>query len=182
MQDDITDGVNWLIAGKIADPAKICIVGGSYGGYAMLMGLAKTPELYLCGISFAPVTDLLQLINDWTDRRWRDQDLRSELIEARLGHWWSDCDRLKDTSPVNLANKIRAPLLLVHGCEDNVVRIEHSRKMTAELQNVGLKDFQYQELPEADPTSLMLLQSITCRFKSMQIHFSGIRLNGAPPS
>ncbi len=150
MQDDITDGVNWLIKEKIADPAKICIVGGSYGGYAVLMGLAKTPELYRCGVSFAPVADLVQLLEEWSDMHYIDRHLRTEMAEARLGHWWSDLSRLKQTSPVNLASQIKSPLLLVHGAEDRAVDVSHSRKMASALESEGLKDFKYLELENAD--------------------------------
>ncbi|WP_347988653.1 S9 family peptidase [Methylomonas sp. AM2-LC] len=150
MQDDITDGVNWLITGKIADPSKICIVGGSYGGYATLMGLAKTPELYRCGVSFAPVTDLVELMEDWSDMHWLDRHLRAELVEQRFGNWWSDRSRLKATSPVNLAKQIQTPLLLVHGDEDRSVDVNHSRKMASALKSAGFKDFQYIEMEDAD--------------------------------
>ncbi|MEQ1636850.1 MAG: S9 family peptidase [Methylococcales bacterium] len=150
MQDDITDGVNWLITGKIADPAKICIVGGSYGGYAALMGLAKTPSLYRCGVSFAPVTDLSRLVADWSDRHWLNSDLNSAMAETRVGKTWSDRSRLKETSPVNLAEQIRAPLLLVHGVEDRSVDIAHSRDMASALENARLKDFHYLELEAGD--------------------------------
>ena len=150
MQDDITDGVNWLIAGKTADPAKICIVGGSYGGYAVLMGLAKTPGLYSCGVSFAPVTDLIELTEDWSDMRWLDHHLQAAAVEQRFGNWWSDRARLKATSPVNLASQIHTPLLLVHGEEDRSVDINHSRKMASALNSAGFKDFQYLEQENAD--------------------------------
>ncbi len=150
MQDDITDGVNWLITGKIADPAKICIVGGSYGGYAVLMGLAKTPELYRCGVSVAPVTDLVELMEDWSDIRLQDRHLQAALVEQRFGNWWSDRSRLKATSPVNLAEKIHTPLLLVHGDEDRSVDVNHSRKMASALTSAGFKDFQYLEQENGD--------------------------------
>ncbi len=150
MQDDITDGVHWLINGKVADPNKVCIVGGSYGGYAVLMGLAKTPELYQCGVSFAPVTDLQELIEDWSDRRWRNHNFMAQWVEQRFGNWWSDRARLKATSPVNLANQIHTPLLLVHGDEDRSVDINHSRKMAAALNSEGFKGFQYFEIENGD--------------------------------
>ena len=150
MQDDITDGVHWLTAGKIADPTKICIVGASYGGYAVLMGLAKTPELYRCGVSFAPVTDLMELIEYLSDKHWRNSYLSEEFAEQRIGNWWTDQSRLKATSPYYLADQIHTPLLLVHGDEDRNVNVNQSRKMASALENAGFKDFQYIELENAD--------------------------------
>lgn len=145
MQNDISDGVAWLQAENIADPRKICIVGASYGGYAALMGLAKTPDLFRCGISFAGVADLLDLINHW------DNFLHTEgEIEKRLGGWWSDHQRLKATSPVNLAKNIRAPLLIAHGVQDRSVPVEQSRDMVDALKDAGFNDFKYLEMPLAD--------------------------------
>jgi dipeptidyl aminopeptidase/acylaminoacyl peptidase len=174
MQDNITDGVHWLVQEKIADPAKICIVGASYGGYAALMGLAKTPELYRCGVSFAPVTDLIQLVDEWSDSRVVDSALHTELAEAKIGSWWSDRSRLKETSPINLADKFHTPLLLAHGAEDRNVNVEHSRKMASELQSVGLKDFQYLELKQADhqlsrePDRLQFFQTMDAFLRKYQ--------------
>jgi dipeptidyl aminopeptidase/acylaminoacyl peptidase len=150
MQDDITDGVQWLIHEGIADAKKVCIVGASYGGYAALMGLVKTPELYRCGVSFAPVTDLLQVLEDDPDRRFAHHRLRRARLEKRIGHWWSDRTRLKETSPSRLGDRIHTPLLLVHGKEDRIVGVEHSRKMASALRDAGFKDFEYLELPLAD--------------------------------
>ncbi len=68
MQDDITDGVKWAVDQGIADPKRVCIYGASYGGYATMMGLAKTPELYRCGIDYVGVTDIhLYLTIAWSD-------------------------------------------------------------------------------------------------------------------
>ena len=64
MQDDVTDGTHWLIDQKLADPKRIAIVGGSYGGYAALMGTIREPALYRCALAFAPVADVAKLISD----------------------------------------------------------------------------------------------------------------------
>jgi dipeptidyl aminopeptidase/acylaminoacyl peptidase len=144
MQDDLTDSVNWLRDQNIARADRICIVGGSYGGYAAMMGLAKTPELYRCGVSFAGVADLLDFIthlNQYASIR--------DMIDQRLGGWWSDHARLKDTSPVNLATAIRSPLLIVHGEMDRRVPVDQSRDMASALKAAGA-DYQYLEMPLAD--------------------------------
>lgn len=68
MQDDITDGVRHLIRKGEADPQRICIVGASYGRYAALWGMVKTPKPYRCGVSFAGVTNIAYTFSDWSDR------------------------------------------------------------------------------------------------------------------
>ena len=145
MQDDLTDAAHYAIEQGIADPERICIVGGSYGGYAALMGIVKTPELFRCAVSFAGVSDLRALLTD--KRRFLGYELGAE---RQLGAWWSDRDRLKATSPVNHAEKIRSPLLIVHGAEDRTVPVEQSRAMVDALKEAGFKHMRYIELPDGD--------------------------------
>ncbi len=124
IQDDITDGVRWLIEQGIADPDKICIVGESFGGYAAAMGLAKTPELYRCGVSVAGVLDMKQFIAD------RGEYMFSGINKAIL----NKKKEAKLVSPYHLADQIRAPLLLIHGDKDTVVPIKHSKKLYKKLK------------------------------------------------
>jgi dipeptidyl aminopeptidase/acylaminoacyl peptidase len=145
MQDDLTDAAQYAIDQGIADPERICIVGGSYGGYAALMGVVKTPQLFRCAVSFAGVSDLRALLKE--KRRFLGYELGSE---RQLGAWWSDRDRLKATSPVNHADKIRTPLLIVHGAEDRTVSVEQSRAMVDALKDAGFTRMQYVELPDGD--------------------------------
>ncbi|MBX3346962.1 MAG: S9 family peptidase [Nitrospira sp.] len=145
MQDDLTDAAHYAIEQGIADPERICIVGGSYGGYAALMGIVKTPELFRCALSFAGVSDLRALLT------YKRQFLGYELgAERQLGAWWSDRDRLKATSPVNHADKMRTPLLIVHGAEDRTVPVEQSRAMVEALNDAGFTRLRYVELPDGD--------------------------------
>jgi dipeptidyl aminopeptidase/acylaminoacyl peptidase len=145
MQDDLTDAAQYVIGQGIADPERICIVGGSYGGYAALMGVVKTPEFFRCAVSFAAVSDLQSLLEE------RRQFLGYELgAERQLGSLWSDRGRLKATSPVNHADKIRTPLLIVHGAEDRVVPVEQSRAMVEALKDAGFTRMRYVELPDGD--------------------------------
>ena len=78
MQEDLTDGVNWMVREKIADPNNVCIVGGSYGGYAALLGIAKDSDLYNCSIAFAPVTNLKTYLNTY------NRTPQKESLEARV--------------------------------------------------------------------------------------------------
>jgi len=128
MQDDVTDGTQWLIDQKYADPKRICIVGGSYGGYAALEGAVKEPDLYRCAAAWAPVTNLVNL------HRGIKNGLHTEIGLDRLGE---DDDRLDAASPALHADKIKIPVLLMHGNQDFTVQPENSRFMEAALKNEG---------------------------------------------
>jgi dipeptidyl aminopeptidase/acylaminoacyl peptidase len=145
MQDDITDAVQWAVREGIASPSRICIVGGDYGEYAALMGTVRTPDLYRCAISFAGVSDLRRLVD-----HARFFDGEEVMTDARIGRWWSDRSRLKDTSPVNHAKEIRTPLLILHGRSDIVVPVVHSRDMADALKEADARNYRYVELPQGD--------------------------------
>ncbi len=124
MQEDIADAARWAIKTGVADPARICIAGASYGGYATLMGLAKHPELFRCGISWAAVTDIqLMYKADWM------HDLSAEWqnygMPRLIGDPVADAEQIRITSPINNADKIHQPLLLAHGRADRRVPIVH---------------------------------------------------------
>ncbi|MEO7386652.1 MAG: S9 family peptidase, partial [Gammaproteobacteria bacterium] len=140
MQDDITDGTRWLVASRIADPKRICIVGGSYGGYAALMGVVKEPGLYRCAVSLNGVTDLPDLVN--LGRKYVGG---RRSAARRIGDLWQDRDKLARNSPARRADDIQVPVLLVHGTDDRVVPIAQSQKMAAALKNAR-KNYQYVEL------------------------------------
>lgn len=141
MQDDVEDGARKLIADGIADPKAIGIVGGSYGGYAALMGVVKTPDFYRCAISVNGVSNVYDLVKD---RRafW----LGYNVVDEQIGN---DNAMLKSISPVNFADKIKAPVLLVHGTDDRQVEIKHSYEMRDALQKAK-KDVTFVELPSED--------------------------------
>lgn len=140
IQDDITDGTRWLIDSRIADPGRICIVGGSFGGYAALMGVVKEPGIYRCAASLNGVTDLPDLIS-----------LRRKFVGGRssaarrLGDLWQDREKLDRNSPARRAGDIQVPVLLVHGTDDRVVPVAQSRKMADALKGAR-KAYQYVEL------------------------------------
>lgn len=144
MQDDLSDGVAWAIAQQLADPARVCIVGASYGGYAALMGAVKTPELYRCVVSFAGVSDLPDLISH------ESQYIGGrEAMERMVGRVWGDRERLRATSPARHAERIRAPVLLVHGTVDRSVPVEQSADMARALKRAG-KAYRYIEQEGGD--------------------------------
>ncbi|MEP7069877.1 MAG: S9 family peptidase [Usitatibacter sp.] len=138
MQDDVTDGVQWAIKEGIADPARVCIYGASYGGYATMMGLAKTPELYKCGINYVGVTDL-KLFGSATWSDFAYSDFLSYGIKDMVGDVTGDTERLRNTSPVEMAERIRVPVLMAYGSSDVRVVPEHGTRMKAALERLGKK-------------------------------------------
>jgi dipeptidyl aminopeptidase/acylaminoacyl peptidase len=141
MQDDIEDGAKKLIADGIADPESIAIVGASYGGYAALMGVVKTPDFYQCAISVNGVSNVYDLVKD-NRAFW----LGYNVVDEQIGN---DNANLKSISPVNHADKIKVPVLLIHGADDRQVEIKHSYEMRDALEKAG-KQVTFLELPHED--------------------------------
>lgn len=136
MQDDITDGVNALINSGRADPNRICIVGGSYGGYAALAGGAFTPDLYKCVAAIAPVADVPAMLTDAKRENGRDS-LVLDYWKEVIGDPKADREHLKAISPANHADAFKAPVLLIHGKDDFVVPIDQSERMESALKSAG---------------------------------------------
>lgn len=138
MQDDITDGVKWAVEQGVADPGRICIYGASYGGYATMMGLAKTPELFKCGINYVGVTDLnLFATAYWSDLA--DSEFTKYGLKAMVGDVEGDEELLKTTSPVRMAARIKSPVFMAYGAADRRVVPEHGTRMKAALEERGAK-------------------------------------------
>ena len=127
MQDDIADGARWAIAQGIADPKRICIAGGSYGGYAALMGLVNNPELFRCGVNWAGVTDLNLLYHV----NWAFTDLSEDYkvygMPDLIGDPVKDAAQLKAASPLTHAARITQPLLMAYGAADRRVPLQHGQ-------------------------------------------------------
>ncbi len=134
MQDDITAGVRWAVAQGIADPARVAIYGGSYGGYAALAGLTKTPELYACGVSYVGVSNLFTWI-EAIPPYWKPY---LEMMHEMVGHPERDRDRMRATSPLFNAGRIRAPLFVAQGANDPRVRVEESDQIVGALRDRGV--------------------------------------------
>jgi len=136
MQDDITDGVQYLVDQGIADPERVCIMGGSYGGYATLAGMTFTPDLYACGVNIVGVSNLISLINSipayWGPARM--------LFTLRMGDPDTDEGRaqLERQSPINHVDKIQRPLLVIHGANDPRVRQAEADQIVVAMREAEL--------------------------------------------
>jgi dipeptidyl aminopeptidase/acylaminoacyl peptidase len=160
MQTDVEDGVDALVKSGYVDKSRVCIVGGSYGGYAALAGATVTPERYACAASINGVSDPEDMLKD------AQRGGKSTMI----AEWWgksmgSDMEQLRRVSPLRHADKVRIPILLLHGVEDSVVPIEQSRAMNAKLQRAK-RNVKYKELGVDDhwlssaSTRTMMLQEL----------------------
>ncbi len=135
MQDDITDGVQWLIGQGIADPKRVAIYGGSYGGYAVLAGLAFTPDVYACGIDYVGVSNLFTFMNT-IPPYWRPM---LEIMYEQVGNPETDHDQLAATSPALHAENIRVPLFIAQGANDPRVNKAESDQMVEALRQRGVE-------------------------------------------
>lgn len=125
---DIHDGTRWAIDQGIADPKRVAIVGWSFGGYAALLGAVRNSDVYRCAVSIAGVSDLPMLLND---------ERHSSGILFQKKQIGTDWGKLREDSPLRHVEKIRAPILLVHGTRDYVVEVGHSEKMAQLLGRKG---------------------------------------------
>ena len=138
MQDDIADGVKWAVAQGIADPARVCIAGASYGGYSALMGLINDPGLYKCGISWAGVTDIgLLYTGSWGFMSDVSARYRRYGMPELVGDQVKDAVQFQATSPLHQAARVTQPLLLAYGGADQRVPIYHGEKFHAAVKKTN---------------------------------------------
>jgi dipeptidyl aminopeptidase/acylaminoacyl peptidase len=135
MQNDITDGVQWLIDQGIADPKRIAIYGASYGGYATLAGLTLTPDLYAAGVDYVGVSNMFTFMNT-IPPYWKPQlDMMYEMV----GNPKTDSLMLAEVSPVFQVDKIKAPLFVAQGANDPRVNKAESDQMVEALKKRGIQ-------------------------------------------
>lgn len=148
MQDDVTDGVKYLIeSGKVSED-RICIMGLSYGGFSALSGVVKTPDMYQCAISINGVTDLREMIK-YDLKRFKDSEGLEKFVKGTIGDLRHDSALIKERSPIHNTNKIKAPVLLIHGSEDDVVPVKQSRSFQSIMEKAK-KSSKYIELADTD--------------------------------
>ncbi len=134
MQDDITDGVNWLVEQGIADENRIAIYGASYGGYATLAGLAFTPDLYACGVDYVGVSNIFTLL-ETLPPYW---ELGREMMYEMIGNPETEKDLLKAASPLFHADRIKSPLFIAQGANDPRVKQSESDQIVEALKDRGI--------------------------------------------
>ncbi len=136
MQDDVADALQWAVARGLADGGRACIAGGSYGGYATLMGLVRHPELYRCGAAWAAVTDP-RLMYEWRFISDQSDEVRQYDYPALIGDPVKDVAQLTANAPLAQAARIKAPLLLVSGALDRRVPLVHATRLREALIAAG---------------------------------------------
>ncbi len=133
MQDDIADGTKWLIEQGIADPDRIGIYGFSFGGYAALMGVIKYPELYKCAASYSGLIDLRSFIStipaDWEPFK--------EMMYKMVGHPINDSIMLRNSSPYDLAERIKGNVLIAQGANDPKIKISITDSFVQKLKKTN---------------------------------------------
>ena len=131
MIDDIIDATQWTIEQGYVNSNRVCIYGGSYGGYAALMSSIKAPDLFQCTVGYVGVYDLELMFSkgDIPKSYGGEAYLKKVLGE--------DIDQLKAFSPINHIEKIKSPVLLIHGGKDRRVPVTHSKRMQKALEEAG---------------------------------------------
>ena len=138
MQDDITDGTQWLIDKGIADSTRIAIYGGSYGGYATLMGLVKEPKMYAAGVDYVGVSNMFTFMKT-IPPYWEPM---LEMMYEMVGDVEKDSAMLREVSPVFHVDKIKAPLFIAQGANDPRVNVDESDQMVKAMKEKGI-DVEY---------------------------------------
>lgn len=143
MHDDLADAVNWAVAEGIADPDRVAIYGGSYGGYAALVGATFTPELFKCAVDIVGPSSLITFIETippyWTTYLG--------LLHQRVGNPETEADFLKSRSPLFHVDKIKIPMLIAQGANDPRVKQSESEQIVAAMKEKGI-DHEYMLFPD----------------------------------
>jgi dipeptidyl aminopeptidase/acylaminoacyl peptidase len=139
IQDDITDGVNWLISKKIANPKKIAIFGGGFGGFSALYGVSFHPELYNCVVVQYGLINFFTYIKDVPPY----MKPRLKMMYEMIGNPESDAERLRAISPVFHTDKIKVPLLIFQGARDETANISELNQFVRELKKQNVPVFYY---------------------------------------
>jgi dipeptidyl aminopeptidase/acylaminoacyl peptidase len=149
MQTDLSDGIAALAEQGLIDPKRVCIVGGSYGGYAALAGVTLQLGIYRCAVSVAGPSDMKSFFG-WQIRRHGYEDTGvTRYFRAVTGADKSGDEAMRSISPALLADRADAPVLLIHGKDDTVVPIEQSEEMAAALKRAE-KSVEFVVMPGED--------------------------------
>ena len=133
MHDDLIDGVNWLVEKGIAKKDKIAIMGGSYGGYATLVGLTFTPEVFAAGVDIVGPSNLITLMQT-VPPYW--EPLKKQFFH-RVGNLETEPEFLESRSPLFFVDKIQKPLLIGQGANDPRVKESESEQIVKAMEDAG---------------------------------------------
>jgi dipeptidyl aminopeptidase/acylaminoacyl peptidase len=133
MHDDLVDGVNWVIKNGVADPDRVAIMGGSYGGYATLVGMTFTPDLFCCGVDIVGPSNLITFMNT-IPPYWKTWE---SIWWTRVGDPKTEVEFLKSRSPLFKIDRIKNPLLIGQGANDPRVKKAESRQMVEAMKKAG---------------------------------------------
>ncbi|MBN9145608.1 MULTISPECIES: alpha/beta hydrolase family protein [unclassified Novosphingobium] len=140
MQDDLNDALGWAVKEGIADGKRACLVGASYGGYATMWGLARDADVWRCGISISGVASVRREVNDMGNSLYGNSNQDA---------WKRMTPDFAAVSPINAVDRIKAPLMLIHGKMDVTVDHSQSVSMAAKMRAAG-KPVEFLSLPKAD--------------------------------
>jgi dipeptidyl aminopeptidase/acylaminoacyl peptidase len=143
MHNDLIDGKNWAVQQGVADPKKICIYGGSYGGYATLVGLTFTPDEFACGVDIVGISNIATFIRS-IPPYWAP--LKS-IFAKRVGNIETEEEFLKARSPLYKADRIKVPLLIAQGANDPRVKKAESDQIVSAMRKNG-KEVEYLLFPD----------------------------------
>ncbi len=143
MQDDLLDALQWAIDRRYADPSRVAIYGGSYGGYAALAGAAFTPDVFACAVDIVGPSNLKTLIES-VPPYWAPLIAQ---FHTRVGNPDTEADFLWERSPLSKVDQITIPLLIAQGANDPRVKQAESEQIVAALKERGI-DYQYLLFPD----------------------------------
>jgi Dipeptidyl aminopeptidases/acylaminoacyl-peptidases len=143
MHTDLIDGVNWVIAQGIADPSRVAIYGGSYGGYAALVGATFTPDVFCCAVDIVGPSNLITLIRSFPPY-WATA---LATFYKQVGNPDTDEEFLQSRSPLFHVDNIKIPLLIAQGANDPRVKQAEAEQIVAALKSKGL-DYEYMLFPD----------------------------------
>lgn len=146
MHDDLLDAVQWAVRTGVADARRVAIYGGSYGGYAALVGMTFTPDVFACGVAIVAISNLVTFY-ETVPPYWKLSVM--PLFHKYVGDPTvaEDRRRLEAKSPLFKADQVQRPVLLIHGAKDARVNVRESEQMVAALRNAG-KDVRYIVFPD----------------------------------
>jgi dipeptidyl aminopeptidase/acylaminoacyl peptidase len=133
MHDDLLDGVNWLIETGISQPDKIAIMGGSYGGYAALVGVTFSPEVFACAVDIVGPSSLITMM-ETIPPYW---EALKAMEYHRVGNLETEPEFLKSRSPLSFVDRIQKPLLIAQGANDPRVKVAESEQIVNAMNQAG---------------------------------------------